>query len=115
MLLTLLIGVFSSHSVFAATAVASVSQNSVTKDEVFLLRVATNEKVSSGALDLTPLQKDFYVSTPRFGSSMRIVNGSFRSESGFLWRQVITTGMDNTGTAAALCLANGILPLPHFD
>ncbi|MEZ9519669.1 BatD family protein [Vibrio splendidus] len=76
MLLTLLIGVFSSHSVFAATAVASVSQNSVTKDEVFLLRVATNEKVSSGALDLTPLQKDFYVSTPSFGSSMRIVNGS---------------------------------------
>ncbi|TVU65979.1 protein BatD [Vibrio atlanticus] len=75
-LLTLLIGVFSSHSVLAATAVASVSQNSVTKDEVFLLRVATDEKVSSGALDLSPLQKDFYVSTPRFGSSMRIVNGS---------------------------------------
>ncbi|WP_286298932.1 BatD family protein [Vibrio apostichopi] len=75
-LLTLLIGVFSSHSVFAANAVASVSQNSVTKDEVFLLRVATDEKVSSGALDLSPLQKDFYVSTPRFGSSMRIVNGS---------------------------------------
>lgn len=76
MLLTLLIGVFSSHSVFAATAVASVSQNSITKDEVFLLRVATDEKVSSGALELTPLQKDFYVSTPSFGSSMRIVNGS---------------------------------------
>ncbi|PMJ48539.1 BatD family protein [Vibrio splendidus] len=75
-LLTLLIGVFSSHSVFAATAVASVSQNSVTKDEVFLLRVVTDEKVSSGALDLSSLQKDFYVSTPRFGSSMRIVNGS---------------------------------------
>ncbi|MCF7503246.1 BatD family protein [Vibrio sp. L3-7] len=75
-LLTLLIGVFSSHSVLAATAVASVSQNRVTKDEVFLLRVATDEKVSSGALDLSPLQKDFYVSTPRFGSSMRIVNGS---------------------------------------
>ncbi|OCH46775.1 BatD family protein [Vibrio cyclitrophicus] len=76
MLLTLLIGVFSSHSVFAATAVASVSQNSVTKDEVFLLRVTTDEKVSSGALDLAPLQKDFYVGTPSFGSSMRIVNGS---------------------------------------
>ncbi|PMM43818.1 BatD family protein [Vibrio splendidus] len=75
-LLTLLIGVFSSHSVLAATAVASVSQNSVTKDEVFLLRVATDEKVSSGALDLSPLQKNFYVSTPRFGASMRIVNGS---------------------------------------
>ncbi|MEZ9390468.1 BatD family protein [Vibrio splendidus] len=76
MLLTLLIGVFSSHTVFAATAVASVSQNSVTKDEVFLLRVATDEKVSSGALDLTSLQKNFYVGTPSFGSSMRIVNGS---------------------------------------
>ncbi|PMI82190.1 hypothetical protein BCU63_16570, partial [Vibrio splendidus] len=41
-----------------------------------LLRVVTDEKVSSGALDLSSLQKDFYVSTPRFGSSMRIVNGS---------------------------------------
>ena len=59
MLLTLLIGVFSSHSVFAATAVASVSQNSVTKDEVFLLRVATDKKVSSGALDLTSSSEEF--------------------------------------------------------
>ncbi|MEZ8863076.1 BatD family protein [Vibrio sp. 10N.247.311.51] len=75
-LLTLLLGAFSSFSVLAATAVASVSQNSVTKDQVFLLRVATDEKVSSNALDLTALQQDFYVSTPNFGTSMRIVNGS---------------------------------------
>ncbi|MDA0142745.1 BatD family protein [Vibrio sp. RW] len=75
-LLTLLLGAFSSFSALAATAVASVSQNSVTKDQVFLLRVATDEKVSSDALDLTALQKDFYVGTPSFGSSMRIVNGS---------------------------------------
>ncbi|CAK2747544.1 Oxygen tolerance protein BatD [Vibrio crassostreae] len=75
-LLTLLLGAFSSFSVLAATAVASVSQNSVTKDQVFLLRVATDEKVSSDALDLTALQQDFYVSTPSFGTSMRIVNGS---------------------------------------
>ncbi len=74
--LTLLLGAFSSFSAFAATAVASVSHNSVTKDEVFLLRVATDEKVSSDALDLTALQKDFYVGTPSFGSSMRIINGS---------------------------------------
>ncbi|CDT76453.1 Conserved hypothetical protein [Vibrio coralliirubri] len=75
-LLTLLLGAFSSFSVLAANAVASVSHNSVTKDEVFLLRVATDEKVSSDALDLTALQQDFYVGTPNFGSSMRIVNGS---------------------------------------
>ena len=75
-LLTLLLGAFSSFSTLAATAVASVSQNSVTKDQVFLLRVATDEKVSSDALNLTALQKDFYVSTPSFGTSMRIVNGS---------------------------------------
>ncbi|MEZ8724297.1 BatD family protein [Vibrio pomeroyi] len=74
--LTLLLGAFTSFSVLAATAVASVSQNSVTKDQVFLLRVATDEKVSSDALDLTALQQDFYVGTPSFGSSMRIVNGS---------------------------------------
>ncbi|WP_086773571.1 BatD family protein [Vibrio coralliirubri] len=75
-LLTLLLGAFSSFSALAANAVASVSHNSVTKDEVFLLRVATDEKVSSDALDLTALQQDFYVGTPSFGSSMRIVNGS---------------------------------------
>ncbi len=74
--LTLLLGVFSSFSALAANAVASVSQNSVTKDEVFLLRVTTDEKVSSDALDLTALQQDFYVGTPSFGSSMRIINGS---------------------------------------
>ncbi len=74
--LTLLLGAFSSFSALAATAVASVLQNSVTKDQVFLLRVATDEKVSSDALDLTALQQDFYVGTPSFGSSMRIVNGS---------------------------------------
>ncbi|MFA0112340.1 BatD family protein [Vibrio sp. 10N.261.46.E11] len=74
-LLTLLLGAFSSFSALAANAVASVSHNSVTKDEVFLLRVATDEKVSSDALDLTALQQDFYVGTPSFGSSMRIVNG----------------------------------------
>ena len=74
--LTLLLGAFSSFSALAATAVASVSQNSVTKDEVFLLRVATDEKVSSDSLDLTALQQDFYVGTPSFGSSMRIINGS---------------------------------------
>ncbi|MCK8074925.1 BatD family protein [Vibrio sp. 1CM2L] len=75
-LLTLLLGAFSSFSALAANAVASVSHNSVTKDEVFLLRVATDEKVSSDALDLTALQQDFYVGTPNFGSSMRIVNGN---------------------------------------
>ncbi|PTO82160.1 hypothetical protein CWN98_19865 [Vibrio splendidus] len=75
-LLTLALGAFSSFSALAATAVASVSQNSVTKDQVFLLRVATDEKVSSDALDLKALQQDFYVGTPSFGSSMRIVNGS---------------------------------------
>ena len=74
--LTLLLGAFSSFSALAANAVASVSQNSVTKDEVFLLRVTTDEKVSSDALDLTALQQDFYVGTPSFGSSMRIINGS---------------------------------------
>jgi len=74
--LTLLLGAFSSFPALAANAVASVSQNSVTKDEVFLLRVTTDEKVSSDALDLTALQQDFYVGTPSFGSSMRIINGS---------------------------------------
>ncbi|WP_299689419.1 BatD family protein [uncultured Vibrio sp.] len=75
-LLTLLLGAFSSFSALAATAVASVSQNHVTKDEVFLLKVVTDEKVPSDALDLAELQQDFYVGRPNFGSSMQIINGS---------------------------------------
>ena len=101
MLLTLLIGVFSTHSVFAATAVASVSQNRVTKDEVFRLRVATDEKVSSGALDLTSLQKNFYVGTPSFGSSMRIVNG----------RRTVSSEWNITLAPLRL----GRLEIPSFD
>lgn len=60
----------------ATTASASVTQNKVTKDEVFVLRVSVNEKVSSDALTLDALANDFYIGRPSFGSSMNIINGT---------------------------------------
>ncbi|WP_244291622.1 MULTISPECIES: BatD family protein [Vibrio] len=85
----------------AATATASVSKNQVTKDEVFQLRVSIDERVNSDALDLSVLEKDFYLGRPNFGTSMNIVNGnrSVRSE----W----------TISLAPLTLGN--LTIPSFD
>lgn len=60
----------------ATTASASVTQNKVTKDEVFVLRISVNEKVSSDALTLDALANDFYIGRPSFGSSMNIINGT---------------------------------------
>jgi hypothetical protein len=101
LLFTLIMSIFSSHTAYAATAVASVSENQVTKDEVFLLRVSTNEKVSSDALDLTALESDFYIGRPNFGSSIRIINGSR------------TVSSEWTITLAPLRL--GKLTIPAFD
>ncbi|WP_261883424.1 BatD family protein [Vibrio pelagius] len=101
LLFSLLMSVFSSHTAYAATAVASVSENQVTQDEVFLLRVSTDEKVSSDALDLTALESDFYIGRPNFGSSIRIINGSR------------TVSSEWTITLAPLRL--GKLTIPAFD
>ncbi|MGR5558638.1 BatD family protein [Vibrio fortis] len=101
LLFTLIMSIFSSHTAYAATAVASVSENQVTKDEVFLLRVSTDEKVSSDALDLTALERDFYTGRPNFGSSIRIINGSR------------TVSSEWTITLAPLRL--GKLTIPAFD
>lgn len=101
LLFTLIMSIFSSHTAYAATAAASVSENQVTKDEVFLLRVSTNEKVSSDALDLTALESDFYIGRPNFGSSIRIINGSR------------TVSSEWTITLAPLRL--GKLTIPAFD
>jgi hypothetical protein len=101
LLFTLLISIVSSHTAYAATAVASVSENQVTKDEVFLLRVSTDEKVNSDALDLSALESDFYIGRPNFGSSIRIINGSR------------TVSSEWTITLAPLRL--GKLTIPAFD
>ena len=80
-LFALILGLFA-PKVMAATATASVSKNQVTKDEVFQLRVTVDQRVSSDELDLSVLEKDFYLGRPSFGTSMNIVNGkrSVRSE-----------------------------------
>ena len=66
----------------AATMVATVSKNRVTKNEVFQLRISIDQKVSSEDLDLSVLEEQFFMSRPSFGTSVNIINGdrSNRSE-----------------------------------
>ncbi|WP_252033800.1 BatD family protein [Vibrio sp. SCSIO 43135] len=66
----------------AATAWATVSKNKVAKNEVFQLRVVVDEKASSGDIDFSQLEDDFFISRPSFGTSVNIINGerNVRSE-----------------------------------
>lgn len=66
----------------ATNITATVSTNKVVKNQVFQLRIVVDAKVSSDALDLSVLEKDFFVGRPNFGSSMNFINGkrSNRSE-----------------------------------
>jgi len=66
----------------ATSVVATVNKNNVVKNEVFQLRIVVDKKVSSDALDLSALEKDFFMGRPSFGSSVNVINGdrSVRSE-----------------------------------
>ncbi|MEI8630961.1 BatD family protein [Vibrio sp. PP-XX7] len=75
MLAGLLIGLLISLTSHAATY-ATVSKNKVTRNELFRLQIITDQKASSDDLDLTTLNKDFYVDRPSFGTSVNIINGS---------------------------------------
>lgn len=70
-----------SPSSFAANVWVTVSKNKVVKNEVFQLRIAVDKKVSSDDLDLSVLEKDFYVGRPSFGTSINIINGSRSTQS----------------------------------
>ncbi|ELR63855.1 BatD [Photobacterium marinum] len=59
----------------AAQAVATVSKNIVAVNEVFQLTVAIDDSVSSNALDLSPLDKDFIYGTPNVSSNTSMING----------------------------------------
>tara|TARA_Y100001956_G_scaffold35617_1_gene34969 strand:+ start:511 stop:2151 length:1641 start_codon:yes stop_codon:yes gene_type:complete len=70
-----------SPSSLAANISVTVSKNKVVKNEVFQLRIVVDEKVSSDDLDLSVLEKDFYVGRPSFGTSLNIINGSRSTRS----------------------------------
>ncbi len=70
-----------SFSAQAASFYASVSKNKVVKNEVFQLRIVSDQKASSDDLDLSVLNKDFFLGRPSFGSSINIINGSRSNKS----------------------------------
>lgn len=70
-----------SFSVQAASFYASVSKNKVVKNEVFQLRVVSDEKLSSDDIDFTVLNSDFLLGRPSFGSSVNIINGTRSNKS----------------------------------
>ncbi|MGF1726175.1 BatD family protein [Photobacterium nomapromontoriensis] len=73
-LATSLLMLFSASSQ-AAQAIATVSKNIVGINEVFQLQVTIDDNVSTNALDLSVLDKDFNYGTPQVSSSTSIING----------------------------------------
>jgi len=70
-----------SFSSQAASFYASVSKNKVVKNEVFQLRIVSDQRASSDDIDFTVLEKDFSLGRPSFGSSINIINGSRSNKS----------------------------------
>jgi len=70
-----------SFSAQAASFYASVSKNKVVKNEVFQLRIVSDQKASSDDIDFSVLSKDFLLGRPSFGSSINIINGSRSNRS----------------------------------
>ncbi len=70
-----------SISAQAASFYATVSKNKVVKNEVFQLRIVSDQKASSDDLDFSVLEKDFFLGRPSFGSSINIINGTRSNKS----------------------------------
>lgn len=70
-----------SFSTQAASFYATVSKNKVVKNEVFQLRIISDQKASSDDLDFSVLEKDFFLGRPSFGSSINIINGTRSNKS----------------------------------
>ncbi|PMH43160.1 hypothetical protein BCU68_04005 [Vibrio sp. 10N.286.49.B3] len=90
-----------STNVHAANALASVTKNSVSKDEVFQLRIIVDQHLSASDVDFSRLEDSFYIGRPSFGSSSSSYNGkrSVRSE----W------------TVALAPLKVGSITIPSFE
>lgn len=60
---------------FANSMVASVNKTKVSKNEIIQLTIRADFSLDGDALDFSTLNKDFFVSGPRFSSSSRFING----------------------------------------
>lgn len=67
--------VFNASLASAAQAVATVSKNIVAVNEVFQLTISIDDNVSTSALDLSALKKDFSYSRPSVSSGTSMING----------------------------------------
>lgn len=70
-----------SSTAFAANISVTVSKNRLVKNEVLQLKVVVDEIVDSDAIDFTPLEQDFYLGRPNFGTSRNFINGARSSHS----------------------------------
>jgi hypothetical protein len=87
-----------------ATVVASVNKNSVAQNEVFMLRISSDQSVNADDLDLSSLNQDFIVGRPSFSNSVRIINGKHSSSSE--WSVTIATTHTGIVTIPSLTVAN---------
>lgn len=96
---TLILCLVSTHSL--AGIIATVSDNNVAKGEVFLLKIVSDQRLSSNDINFNILKQDFFVGPPNFGQSVNSINGksSIRSE----WNLSLAP------------LRAGILTIPSFS
>jgi hypothetical protein len=87
-----------------ATVVASVNKNNVAQNEVFLLRISSDQKVSVDDLDLSALNRDFIVGRPSFSNSVSIINGQHSASSE--WSVSMATTHTGIVTIPSLTIAN---------
>lgn len=107
-ILTLVFTIISPAST-AANLRVTVSKNKVVKNEVFQLRIVADEKVSAEAIDLSPLDQDFYVGRPSFGTSTNIINSQRTDRSE--WNVQLIAQKLGTATIPAFTL-NGASSQP---
>ncbi|WP_230389576.1 BatD family protein [Vibrio nitrifigilis] len=70
-----------SLNAYADSFYATVSKNHVVQNEVFQLKITTDEKASSDDIDFSVLQKNFMMGRPNFGHSVTIINGDRSAKS----------------------------------
>jgi len=91
---------WSSVTLAAPIASASVSSTKVSKDEVFQLKVSINTRAKGNEVDFTVLEPDFFIGRPSFGSYQNSVNGN--------------TTLRSEWTIALAASRLGVLTIPSF-
>lgn len=94
---------FSAISYANAQAIATVSKNHITENEVIKLMVSVDKSADQSKLDISQLGADFHAGQVSFGSSRSFINGDYRVQS--QWTVSITPTRMGTLTIPSMEVA----------